>query len=349
MPRLWDLLIAALVLVVIAVYSLLDEPGNRGLDLGGIALLLAGTLALVFRRRFPLTVLAATLATVFPYYWFGYPDGPAILLPTVALFTVAAEAGLPRALLGGAAALAVFAVGEVDRPLATWGWVGLAAGSWLVAVISLGLLLRANRERRAERGLREAEEQRLAIAREVHDVVAHSLAVINVQAGVGAHVAQRRPEEAHKALLAIKEASRSALTDLRATLAVVRGEPDRAPPPSLSRLPELLDSATAAGLSVQVSGEIGELPSAVDAAAFRITQEALTNIVRHAEASSVTIHFEHSDTAFELSVRDDGPHPAQAPPGNGLRGMRERAAALGGALTAGPAEGGWLVRAVLPR
>src|SRR5439155_17968061 len=117
-------------------------------------------------------------------------------------------------------------------------------------------------------------------------VVAHSLAMINVQAGVGAHVADRRPDEAKAALLAIKEASQSALADLRATLAVLRGTQDRAPAPSLRRLAELTDATSAAGLRVEVDGEPGELPAPVDSAAFRIVQESLTNAVRHARAVS---------------------------------------------------------------
>jgi signal transduction histidine kinase len=200
----------------------------------------------------------------------------------------------------------------------------------------------------AERRRRQVEEERLRIAREVHDVVAHSLAMINVQAGVAAHVADRRPEEAVKALLAIKEASGTALADLRATLGVLRSGEGTTPVPSLRRMRELLDAVTT---PVEVIGEPGDLPAPVDTAAYRILQESLTNALRYAtDATLITVAFRREDDHLELAVRDNG---TGAPPsvgaGTGLRGMRERVEALGGELTAGRlARGGFEVRALLP-
>ncbi|MET1073313.1 MAG: sensor histidine kinase [Umezawaea sp.] len=193
-----------------------------------------------------------------------------------------------------------------------------------------------------------AEQERLRIAREVHDVVAHSLAMINVQAGVAAHVADRKPEEAVKALLAIKEASRAALEDLRATLGVLRSGEGTTPVPSLRRLAELVDPV---GKPIAVEGDPGDLPAPVDTAAYRIVQESVTNALRYApDATLITIRFERTDEHLELRVTDDGQGGMPSVgAGSGLAGMRERAEALGGELHAGGLPGGGFeVRAVLP-
>jgi signal transduction histidine kinase len=218
---------------------------------------------------------------------------------------------------------------------------------WVVAGTAIGAAVRARRERAAEHSQRIAEKERLHLAREVHDVVAHSLAMINVQAGVGAHIADKRPDQAKEALLAIKEASRVALADLRATLKIVRSD-GRSPVPSLDRTQELVDAATAAGLNVELSKNTADLPAPVSFTAYRILQESLTNAVRHAQgADTVTVSLTQKANELELVVTDNG-SAATATTGNGLRGMRERAEALGGTLEAGPADRGFRVRAVLP-
>ncbi len=228
-------------------------------------------------------------------------------------------------------------------------WLYYAVGHWgplvaapALAVFSLG------RRMAVERRRYHSEQERLRIAREVHDVVAHSLAMINVQAGVAAHVADRKPEEAVKALLAIKEASRAALVDLRATLGVLRSGEGTAPAPSLRRLDELLKPV---GKTVEVLGEPGDLPAPVDAACYRIVQESVTNALRYApDATKITIRFERSADRLEVVVRDDGRTSMPSiGAGTGLAGMRERAEALGGSLAAGALPGGGFeVRAVLP-
>jgi signal transduction histidine kinase len=177
--------------------------------------------------------------------------------------------------------------------------------------------------------------------------------MINVQAGVAAHVADRRPDEAKAALLAIKEASRSALADLRATLGVLRSgiDTDRAPTPGLGRLPDLISTAAAAGVTVRAEGDAGVLPAPVDVAAYRILQESLTNVVRHGtEADTVRITIARTARELRITVRDNGRGNGQATPsGNGLRGMAERANALGGEAAAGPLpDGGFQVSAKLP-
>jgi signal transduction histidine kinase len=176
--------------------------------------------------------------------------------------------------------------------------------------------------------------------------------MINVQAGVAAHVADRRPEQAKEALLAIKEASRTALADLRATLNVLRSGEGRAPTPGLHQLPDLIATASSAGLTVTATGAADAadaLPAPVDVAAYRIVQESLTNVVRHAEgADTVGIEFVRTTTELSITITDNG-HGATPKPGNGLRGMAERAQALGGSATAGPARGGgFVVQARLP-
>ncbi|HEV2780603.1 MAG TPA: sensor histidine kinase [Actinophytocola sp.] len=330
------------------------------LDAPQYAWLAAPALVLLARNRYPLTVFLAVSALVWSYYATGHPGGPAAVYAIFALFSLTMRRGPLVAGVAGAAVLTGWVVaglvlqGGLDGRagfVVAWSGMAVAAGAALTARRNT---MAARRERAEERTMRLAEEERLRIAREVHDVVAHSLAMINVQAGVGAHVADRRPEQAKAALLAIKEASHTALADLRATLAVLRSGQGRAPAPSLRRLAELTEPTAAAGLRVDVDGNPGELPAPVDSAAYRIVQESLTNAVRHAkDASRIRVRFARTAGSIEVVVSDDGSGSVDPDPGsgsgNGLRGMRERAAALGGTLTAGARpEGGFEVRAVLP-
>jgi signal transduction histidine kinase len=256
------------------------QPEAHRLDVLGYLWLVSAALPLLVRRRYPLPVFVIVAALTWAYYWSHYPGGPAFVLPTIALFTLTRRRGpLAAGIAGGAILLAGCVV-----YLAAGGKVVLDVRLalfvvWVAAVVGIGTAVRnqvaaaqASRERAAEHEHRLAEQERLRIARDVHDVVAHSLAMINVQAGVAAHVADRRPEQAKEALLNIKEASASALKDLRATLAVLRSGEDRAPAPSLRQMSELLDHARATGLVVRVEGSPGELPAPTDGAAYRILQ-----------------------------------------------------------------------------
>ncbi|HEY3606913.1 MAG TPA: sensor histidine kinase [Pseudonocardiaceae bacterium] len=337
-----------------------QHPGPH-LGLPATLWVIAGGVPLLWRRRAPLTAFLVSAALVLSYYRSGYPAGPSAILPTVVLITLAFLRGpLVAGIAGGAVVLVVAVLvlvsgdqnGALDARL-----VGLLL--WAAVAVVIGTIgqvrrtaIRSAAERAAEADRRRAEEQRLGIAREVHDVVAHSLAMINVQAGVAAHVADRRPDEAKAALLAIKEASRSALADLRATLGVLRSGDDRAPTPGLGRLPDLISIASAAGITVEADGDAGSLPAPVDVAAYRILQECLTNVVRHGRgADTVTIRLVRTGDQLEITVRDNGhgTKPTAAAGGNGLRGMAERATALGGETTAGPAPGGgYQVYARLP-
>jgi signal transduction histidine kinase len=348
---------------VVFITTAIGHGESQRVGVVGYLLLVAPAFILLLRERYPLIVFLTVTPLVWIYYVTGHPGGPAALYAILALFTLAMLRGVLIAGLaaGGLLVLGLVSSMYVEGRLFVDGRLGLAV-AWGGMSIAAGTAfsyrrntLAARREQAEERTRRRAEEERLSIAREVHDVVAHSLAMINVQAGVGAHVADRRPEEAKQALLAIKEASGTALADLRATLAVLRSGEGMAPAPSLRRLAELTEPTAAAGLPVEVEGEPGELPAPVDSAAYRIVQESLTNAVRHArDATRVTVRFTRTGDGIEVVVRDDGtggsgtadPGPG---PGNGLRGMRERAEALGGTLTAGARrDGGFQVHAVLP-
>ncbi|WP_306999176.1 sensor histidine kinase [Amycolatopsis thermophila] len=327
------------------------------LDLPGYLWLAGAALPLLAVRPAPLPVFVVTAGLTWGYYVSDQPGGPAIVVPTIALFVLTRTRGpLVAGIVGGAVVLA-----GLLAYLVTGGTLVLDARAglvlvWLAAVLGIGTAVRnrgaakqAAEQEAAERQSRLAEQERLRIAREVHDVVAHSLAMINVQAGVALHVADRRPDQAVAALQAIKGASAAALADLRATVAVLRSGQGLGPAPSLRRLDELLDHTRATGLTVRVHGSPGDLPAPVDGAAYRILQESLTNVVRHAnQPRTVDIRFARQDGRFRLVVRDDGRGAGTPTAGNGLRGMQERAATLGGKAEARAVDGGFEVRAELP-
>jgi signal transduction histidine kinase len=237
----------------------------------------------------------------------------------------------------------------------------LALGAWLLVLYGAGEAIRARRLRVSERArVRDAEsrqrasEERLSIARELHDVLAHNISVINVQAGTALHRAQRNEQRAYEALGLIKQVSQDTLVELRSLLATLRDVDDaapRGPAPTLARLDDLVASAAAAGVSAQIErqGQARDLPASVDVAAYRIVQEALTNVVRHAGTDHAEVRLEYGDTDLVVQVDDDGQAAGPPTPGTGIAGMAERAAALGGRFHAGPRPaGGFRVRAWLP-
>jgi signal transduction histidine kinase len=234
--------------------------------------------------------------------------------------------------------------------------------AFCLLALAAGDIVRSRREAverlvavREEEALRRLGEERLRIARDVHDVVGHAMVAINVQAGVAAHLIDRDPEQARAALRAIKAASGEALNDLRATIGVLR-DPDAAAPvepaAGLRDLDELAARLRTAGVRVTLEIEdLDRVPAAVHAAGYRIVQEALTNVLRHAHASMVRVGVTEGEGAVHIEVVDDGAGAAAdgGGSGNGVRGMRERAAALSGTLESGPAaDGGWRVLARLP-
>lgn len=422
------------------------QPGREQLDGLGVALLVASALLLLWRWRNPVPVAFGTAAATLCYLTAGYPYGPVLL--TVAL-------GCFSAVVAGHRRVAWMAIGLLwvgHLLVSHWlyaylpppgdgatPWpseIGIAA--WALAVVAVSELVRVRREQRAKEraeraqaARRRADEERLRIARELHDVLAHSISVINVQAGVGLALLDSDPEQARTALTTIKTASKEALGEVRHVLDTLRapGAAPRAPAPGLARLPELVDQAASAGLTVTVdtvhapgaepsaattkgaaertgtgrkatgarcggtggtggpggTGRTGgardasrtqgtagtpatpdssaptgrgdtatppALPPGLDLACFRIIQEALTNVVRHSGSREARVQVRYDERAVRLRIDDDGPATGTdaGGSGKGLAGMRERSAALGGTIEAGPRpDGGFRVSAVLPR
>ncbi|MFG2001464.1 sensor histidine kinase [Spirillospora sp. NPDC048911] len=384
-PARADAALAAGALIVNLVMAAANVKGTDApLFPAGAALIALGSGALAFRRRHPVIVLLVTLVVSVVYYPAGYPDGPLAFVFVVALYTAAVRCRLYVPLSAAAAINAGFVVvnlasganGTEDEDMVLGAESVAGLTFWLLLVIALGQFVRNRRdfaaaaERRAleaersreQEARRRATEERLRIARELHDVLAHQISLINVQAGAALH---RRDDsaKAYAALEEIKRASKDTLRELRGVLGVLRqvdeaegedGGSPVAPAPSLERVGELLARTSAAGLQVTLTGQVpaGPLPAPVDLAGYRIVQEALTNAVRHAGASAATVEITATADAVVVQIDDDGTGPADPAAldaGNGLRGIRERAAAVGGEVTAGPGPaGGFRVRARLP-
>ncbi|MBO2439282.1 sensor histidine kinase [Actinomadura nitritigenes] len=370
-PLAEDGLLAAAMAVLLTVV-MLYSPRAGALD---VAAGIAGSLALVAWRRAPLVALVLGAAFMLVVAARTQP-GPAAAYPVMVAVFGAVRAGhrvaaavVSVAFLGIAVAVNLPGADGAEENLQS---VALLVG-WFVAAGVAATVTRhrqayldeaeqraAEAERtREEAARRRAGEERLRIARELHDSLTHSISVIKVQAGVAVHLAHRRGEEVPPALLAIQEASGDAMRELRATLEVLRdsdggdGSEGEAAASGLDRLGDLVDRARSAGLdaTVTVSGTRRDLPAEVDRAAYRIVQEALTNVSRHAGGAAAAVCVDYADGALVVQVEDDGEADPDAPPvpGKGLLGMRERVAALGGRLRAEPrAEGGFVVRAELP-
>ncbi|MFD4635313.1 sensor histidine kinase [Streptomyces sp. NPDC058284] len=346
------------------------QPGREPLNPYARVLLFLATAVLLLRHRHPVPVVFATAGLTLVYVGAGLPYGPVLLAVAVACFT-ALVAGHRRAGWGAVGGLWAGHL-LIAHWLYRWlppgddgarPWAEEIAGAvWVVAIIAVSELGRVRREQwvkeRAERARaagRRADEERLRMARELHDVLAHSISVINVQAGVGLALLDSDPEAARTALTTIKAASKEALGEVRQVLDTLRapGDAPRAPAPGLDRLPELVEQAASAGLTVDVTteGATGKLPPGADLAAFRIVQEALTNVVRHSGSRHARVLVHQEAASLTLRIDDEGPSTGAdaGGSGNGLAGMRERAAALDGTIEAGPRpDGGFRVTAVLP-
>ncbi|MDR7276802.1 sensor histidine kinase [Catenuloplanes atrovinosus] len=361
-------LTTAAVLIAIAVA---DEPGARPPDAGSAAIAVLLGVLLLGRRRWPLGVLLAGGVALMGYYVAEYPGIPPALPLAAALYSAAAFARLRWAALvaGGFLVLELL----MRHHILGQPWLpALAAtvtdGSLLMVVVLLGETIRSRRVRLAEaqerlvraeaareqEAARRVAEERLRIAREVHDVLGHTIAAITVQAGLADDVLDSRPDEARVALRAIRSTARQAMTELRTAVGLLRGPASLAPPPGLDGIAALAEVARAAGLEATVvtAGEPAPVPGPVALTAYRIIQEALTNTVRHAGAHRVRIDLRYAPGTLDVEVTDDGRGAGAAPPdgpGVGLRGMAERAAVVGGALSAGPRPGGgFRVHARLP-
>jgi signal transduction histidine kinase len=363
-----DLVIAAALIALLVVGTTGAQQGQderHALDALGYLLLVLMPLTLTLWRRYVVVALAGATIVAVVYLGFEYPYGPWILCLVLGLVAAMAQGQRVPAI---AAALVIYAAHFLEiwlldlDPGVSWGSI-VGVASWLLVTLTGGELLRMILERRRESARAREEERRrrvdeehLAIARDLHDVLAHSISLINVQAGVALHLIDERPEQARTALAAIKAASGDALRDVRHALGTLRGEGEsapRAPAPSLARLDELVSGAEGTGLrvAIEVTGRERPLPAEVDQAAYRIVQEALTNVRRHAEAATATVRLDYGEEELGVGIEDDGRGPAggAAGDGSGIDGMRERARALGGRLEAGARpEGGFRVRAHLP-
>ncbi|UNZ16307.1 sensor histidine kinase [Streptomyces sp. 891-h] len=328
----------------------------------GYALLTAGGLALAARRRAPVPVLAVTGLCAVGYQAAGY-DVPAVAY-LFAVYTTVRAGHRTLTVVASVVMLAALPVAALVSGLHDTGEAfaqarGALEVAWLIAAGAAGEALRQAERRadeaertREETARRRADEERLHIARELHDSLTHQISIIKVQAEVAVHVARRRGEQLPEALLAIQEAGREATRELRATLEALRDD-DTAPPRGLDHVPELVERARSIGLdaTLTVEGQPGDVPVAVERTVYRIVQESLTNIARHAAADSASVRIDCRPDALRIRIDDDGKAtPDAAPvPGVGLLGMRERVTALGGRLRAEPrGEGGFTVRAELP-
>jgi signal transduction histidine kinase len=363
----------AVALAVSAVCLGLFTDQARHPDALGWTLLLAAHVPIVWRRRRPLLALAAVVALVAPYHALDNNHGAPLPASFVVLYTVAVTGRPLRTILTGTAVLGI--VVSVMLTVSAHQALGLLRVSgWVIAVLFFGVDVRYYRHyvasivERAERAehTREEEarrrvaEERVRIARDLHDLLAHSITLIGVQTSVAVHVLAADPERLGRGAIAraledIAETCRTARGELRTTLDVLReqgaeGEA-RGPLPGVDGVTDLVGAARLAGARVQQTVRIRQVPPAVGAAAYRIVQEALTNVVRHAGPEPVVrVDLHERDGALHLSVTDDGTGPTPGGvPGYGLVGMRERARSVGGTIDAGPrTQGGFEVAAVLP-
>jgi signal transduction histidine kinase len=368
-------MLVALLLVVGSGVSLEDDFNLSVTSAGNVlpgpyALLLAlvGSLPLTFRRLAPLPVLAMTVAASLAYQALGLRPEPLPISVLVAIYTVAVLRRPLVASLAASAYVLAFAVGSMT------GWAPLSDDQMYIDLVSvvatvmvgygvaLGHARASMAEQRAAELAREQEDRTQAavaqeqarIAREVHDIVAHDVSVMVAQAGAGRRVFATKPQVAADALASIETVGRDALDGLRRLVTLLRTDVEqsgRSPQPSLDRLPWLFDQVQRAGLPVTltVRGKPRPLPATVELNAFRIVQEALTNILKHAGPTEATVTLDYDDAELRVDVRDRGRGSVRSPsPGYGLISMQQRARMLGGDLVARPAEQGFLVSARLP-
>ncbi len=370
-PRLFLPIAAGAIQVIGCTLAARGQPQATPLDGLGYALLIAGPAALLLRRRWPLFALGITVAATTAYLIGDFPRGPFFIAAVIALFAAVSRAN--RVAVWTMCAVAYVLYVAVTAP-GTWTIGGVtvadpslgeyfAVAAWSAVAIALAGAARVRGERfaemararaesdraRKEQSRRQASDERLRIARELHDVLGHHLSLINVRAGVALHLMDNQPEQARESLDAIKRASAEALREVRGVLAALYPQDEsapRSPTPGIADIEHLAAEARTAGLSVHVKqeGDARAVPAEVDRAAYRIVQEALTNVRRHAGPSAATtIIIGYARDALTVRVDDTGTGLIESTAdnqGNGIPGMRERAAALGGSLTTGDRPGG---------
>jgi signal transduction histidine kinase len=355
----------AVLFAITGFVSVSEQPQVTGVeftDLGaaGIALVLAVCVPFLFRRRFPMTVLIVTATAITALAASDYYTGVLPIFVMLAVYTVGSTCSIAKTVAAAAYVLVALAslllVEAADFSTSAF----LANVALFSAVFMFGFTVQSRRarmtalEERAVALEREQEEEarravadeRLRIAQELHDVVAHSMGVIAVQAGVGSHVIDRDPAAAKDALDAISRTSRTTLTEIRRMLGVLRADDgaEYAPAPGLADLGRLVHEVQSAGVDVELraAAERGEVPPGVDFTAYRIVQEALTNVLKHAGPARATVTIDYEPEAVTIEVADDGRgvNGRPAPDGHGLMGMRERVGVYGGTFAAGPRAGG---------
>ncbi|MGW0819130.1 sensor histidine kinase [Streptomyces viridiviolaceus] len=358
----WAIAVGVAALLLSTGLSGPHPAGNR--ELLGSALLAAGGLALAARRRAPLVVLAVTGLCAVGYLGAGFEALAVSYLVAVYGAVRAGHRAVTLAVsVGLLAVLHLTALVLHDGPpreVVTQARSTLEL-AWLIAAYAAGEAVRQAERRadeaertREETARRRADEERLRIARELHDSLTHQISVIKVQSEVAVHVARRRGEQVPETLLAIQEAGREASRELRATLEALRDD-DPTPPHGLDHIPNLVKRFQGTGLetTLTIEGHPQVVPAAVSRTAYRIVQESLTNVARHAAATTASVLIDYRLDALTIRVDDNGKaplHPAPTPGlGLGLLGMRERVTALGGRLRTGPrSAGGFTVQAELP-
>ena len=363
-----DLMIAVVLAVVAALAA--QIPSAEGFGPLPVIAGLAMGLPMAVRRRWPCSVLAVVAGTSVLVIAMGWVPPHAAVVPDLllvfAIYPVAVTAPARRATAalvlsaGGICAAVLFAVAMEPRP--NWGRSLPLLGTQMIIPVGVWVVGRAVRARRdyESRAVQQVlTDERLRIARDLHDGVAHCLSVITVQASVAVHVADERPGEAGSALSVIETTSREAARELRRMLGLLRhagDEPQGAawlePAPAADRLAELADQARSAGVGVElrIAAGLDTIPATIGLAVYRIVQESLTNVIKHAAPARCQVRVDRTDNAVDIEVTDDGDGaPAGHPPGHGLIGMRERVAVYGGEFAAGPLAGrGFRVHARLP-
>jgi signal transduction histidine kinase len=341
-----------------------EQPSDA--DALGVALIIGAAAPLAFRRRWPVGVFLMVTGATVAVYVRDYPDSGLPFVVLIALYTLAAQCDRRITVAATLALLLVIAFVVADVSDMDGGTLAGALALFTMAAVwgdrrkvqvayaeQLELRAAEKERERIEAARRAVGEERLRIARELHDVVAHAMSVVAVQSGVGAHVIDSRPEEAKRILETISHTSRDSLDEMRRLLGVLRADPasadaaeELAPAPGLGGLDELVTRVAEAGVPVEtdVQGERAAIPLGVDLAAYRIVQEALTNVLKHAGRAEASVLVRYEPDAVHIEVADDGRGAGSAVAANGsgqgLVGMRERAALYGGELEAGPRLGG---------
>ncbi|WP_240797808.1 histidine kinase [Streptomyces sp. F001] len=368
-----DSLLAAAMAASAVVVTQVGGTSGRAPDAFGWLLLLAAHIPMVWRRTAPIRSFLALTAFLVPYHALDYDHGALMAASMAALYTIASTGPVLRSALAGAGVVGLMLTVKFAQGL-NEGTAALRVSGWIIAFLVLGICIRYHRQHvaavleRAERAERSREEEvrrrvieeRLRIARDLHDLLAHSITLVGVRTSVTAHVLEQDPDRLDRAAVAktledIAEACRAARVELRATLQVLRSGPDdtRGPLPGLDALSDLVATARAAGATVRLDVAETQPPAAVGAAAYRIVQEALTNAVRHGGPNpAIRLTVREQAGSLHVSVTNRGTAPAVPsvhPPGFGLVGMREQARSVGGMLEVEPRrDDGFEVRAVLP-